>query len=125
MTPCVLLLPVFWIGTALILDKLSAVTAANGAAALIGHRNRFVSLLKQKLRNEGITPLPPQFHCIMYQEHLCVKTLQMENIHQVVKETVNCIQSRGLQHRQCQTFLAEINSVYKDVDDALMLSTAR
>ena len=96
------------------LERLSAVTT-DCAAAMIGHRNGFVSLLKQKLQNEGIMPLPLQFHCIIHQEHLCAKTLKMGNVLQVVKETVNYIRSRGLKHRQFRTFLDEINSVYEDV----------
>ena len=95
------------------LEKLGAITT-DGAAAMIGHRNGFVSLDKQKLQNEGIMPLLLQFHCIIHQEHLCAKTRKMRNVLKVVKETVNYIRSRPLKHQQFQTFLDKINSVYKD-----------
>ena len=48
---------------------------------IIGLRNGFTASFLNDMRNNGITPLPHTFHCIIHQENLCAKTLQLENIY--------------------------------------------
>ena len=44
-------------------------------------------------------------HCILHQEALCSKSLQMREVMDVVVKTVNFIRSRGLTYRQFKSFL--------------------
>ena len=99
------------------LEKLCAVTT-NGAAAKIGHRNGFDSLLKQKLQNERIMSLPLQFHCIIHQEHVCSKTLKMGNVLQVIKESI------GSSERFLMKSTLSTKALQRK-DDESMLPTAR
>ncbi len=45
-----------------------------------------------------------KFHCIIYQEALCAKTIQLGDVMEVVVKTVNVIRARGQSHREFQTF---------------------
>jgi len=80
-----------------------------------GVRNGFTTLLLNKIREEKISPLPLAFHCIIHQENLAAKILRMDNVLQVVKETVNYIRSRGLKHQQFRQFLDELQAEYEDI----------
>lgn len=51
------------------LEKLDAIVT-DGAPSMTRHINGFVVLLQQKLRSDGITPSPLNFHGIIHQEHL-------------------------------------------------------
>ncbi|MBN3299432.1 GT2D2 protein, partial [Amia calva] len=46
------------------------------------------------------------FHCIVHQEALCVN---MDHVMHTVTQTVHLISARGLNHRQFQAFLEELN----------------
>ncbi|KAF6017168.1 hypothetical protein EB796_024498 [Bugula neritina] len=98
----------------LALEKLSAIVT-DGAPSMNGVRNGFTTLLLNKIREEKISPLPLAFHCIIHQENLAAKILRMDNVLQVVKETVNYIRSRGLKHRQFRQFLDELQAEYEDI----------
>ena len=65
---------------------------------IIGLRNGFTASFLNDMRNNGITPLPHTFHCIIHQENLCAKTLQLENIMKVVYGIVKNIRRKGLNH---------------------------
>lgn len=82
---------------------------------MIGRRSGFVSLVKSKQReiNSPIEAIP--FHCIIHQQALCSKVANMENVMNVVVKTVSFIKARGLNHRQFQHFLTELEAEYTDV----------
>ncbi|XP_068214441.1 general transcription factor II-I repeat domain-containing protein 2-like [Palaemon carinicauda] len=62
-----------------------------------------------EVANANGTP-PLKFNCIIHQQVLCSKVLKFEDIMNVVVSTVNFIRRHGLNHRQFQTFLSEIDS---------------
>jgi len=56
-----------------------------------------------------------KFHCIIHQEALCAKTIQIGDVMEVVVKTVNVIRARGLSHREFQAILSEFDAEYGDV----------
>ena len=46
-----------------------------------------------------------KYHCIVHQENLCTKALKMDNVMQIIIETVNFIRVKGLNPRKFQEFL--------------------
>lgn len=58
---------------------------------------------------------PKIFHCIIHQQALCGKHIEVVEVMNVVVKTVNFIRSSALRHRQFKNFLAEVDSAYPDV----------
>ncbi|XP_069492317.1 general transcription factor II-I repeat domain-containing protein 2A-like [Ambystoma mexicanum] len=90
-------------------DKLCGLTT-DGAPAMIGKHNGFVSLMAKSVPQNVIT-----HHCIIHQEQLCAKALEMTHVMEKVVSTVNFIRAKGLNHRQFQAFLAEMGADHDDV----------
>ena len=93
------------------LSKLSGVIT-DGAPAMVGEKKVFVALLQNHI---GIDKNIINLHCIIHQEALCAKSLNFKDIMAVVVKTVNFILSRGLNHRQFQEFLKQIEAEYGDL----------
>ena len=75
-----------------------------------------VGLLKNKLQN--LSPQGINFtsiHCILHQEALCGKNIQMKGVMEIVVKTVNFIQSRALNHRQFASFLLNNESQHGEL----------
>jgi len=90
-------------------NKLTGITT-DGAPAMTGKQNGFVTLLAKSVPHEIIT-----HHCIIHQENLCAKTLEMKHVMEKVVSAVNFIRSRGLNHREFKSFLEEVGSDFDDV----------
>ena len=55
-----------------------------------------------------------KYHYIVHQENLSAKSLKIESVIKVVMKTVNFIRSRGLNHRQFQELLNDLDSEFGD-----------
>ena len=93
-------------------SKLVAV-ATDGAPAMCSERVGLVGLLKNKVKNLG--EYISAIHCIIHQEALCGKKIQMKNVMDVVVKTVNFIRARDLNHRQFTSFLYSMESEYGEL----------
>ena len=91
-------------------EKCSSVMT-NGAPAMVGRKIGLVGLLK----SNGVNC--PTFHCIIHQEVLCTKILQMSDIMSSVMGIVNVIRggNKARKHRKFIQFLNDMNAKYEDV----------
>ena len=90
--------------------------ATDGALSMCSQNVGVVGLVKNKLNSlETIGINFTIIHCILHQEALCSKSLQMKEVMDVVVKTINFIRSRGLNHRQFTSFLADMDSEYGEL----------
>ena len=96
------------------LSKFISVTT-DGAPAMVGQEKGVVSLLERCMKDHGISHKIKKLHCIIHQEALCTKSLNLKEVMDVVVKTVNLILSRGLNHRQFHQFLLEAQAEFGDL----------
>ncbi|XP_065662992.1 general transcription factor II-I repeat domain-containing protein 2-like [Hydra vulgaris] len=82
----------------------------DGAPAMIGLKKGLVSKL-----NEKIGKKINNFHCIIHQEVLCGKTIDLDYVIKRIASVVNFIRARRLNHRQFASLLNENDSEYEDL----------
>ena len=87
--------------------------ATDGAPAMRSERVGLIGLLRDKMQTLGVSI--QAIHCIIHQEALCGKRLDMNNVMIVVVKTVNFIRSRALNHRQFKSFLEAMESEYGEL----------
>ena len=91
---------VSWLDEAgLDLSRLCGITT-DGAPAMVGPNKGFATLLIKHLRDLGHEQEVKRFHCIVHQEALCAKSLNMVHVMSVVVKAVNFVLSRARNHRQ-------------------------
>ncbi|XP_067942792.1 general transcription factor II-I repeat domain-containing protein 2A-like [Watersipora subatra] len=81
----------------------------DGAPSMIGCHNGLITKVRE---------LQPNFiavHCIIHQENLSAKIINMDHVNSVVVKTINYIRLRGLNHREFQEFLRHLDSQSEDV----------
>ena len=96
------------------LSKLVSVTT-DGAPAMMGKNKGFATLLEKHLKAHGYENDLIKLHCIIHQEALCAKNLEINEVMGIVVKATNLILSRGLHHRQFQQLLLEANEQYSDL----------
>ena len=84
--------------------------SADGAPALTGKHNGFITLFKESVDHEIL-----RYHCLIHQQQLCAQKLNMKHLMTDLVKAVNFIRSLGLNHREFKAFLNEVGSGYKDV----------
>ena len=70
-------------------DKLCGV-ATDGAPAMTGERKGMALMVFDKVRESGGEAF--KFHCIIHQEALCAKTIQLGHVMEVVVKTVSDVE---------------------------------
>ena len=95
-------------------DKLVSV-ATDGAPAMCSEKVGVVGLIVEKRNQLSLTTPFAAIHCILHQEALCGKSLQMNDVMDVVVKTVNFIRARGLNHRQFVSFVADLETEYGEL----------
>ena len=90
-----------------------AFVATDGAPSMVETKSGVFGRIKDKMSdlNHDIVAL----HCIIHQQNLCAKSIQLNNVMSVVVKTTNTIRSKGLNHRQFKQFLEECESEYGDL----------
>ncbi|XP_066239740.1 general transcription factor II-I repeat domain-containing protein 2-like [Saccopteryx leptura] len=94
-------------------DKLVSV-ATDGAPAMCSQKAGVVGL-KDKRNRLSLSGPFAAIHCILHQEALCAKNIQLKEVMDVVVKTVNFIRARGLNHRQFVSFLADLEAEYGEL----------
>ena len=80
-------------------DKICGITT-DGTAALTCRNKGFVSLFKNSIGHDLIS-----YHCIIHQQQLCAKVLEMTEVLTFVADISNFIHARGLNHRQLKNLM--------------------
>ncbi|XP_076817402.1 general transcription factor II-I repeat domain-containing protein 2-like [Clavelina lepadiformis] len=88
-----------------------ACVVTDGARAMTGRKRGLVGILK----DHGVNC--PTLHCIIHQEALCAKVLQMSDVMLSVTNIVNIIKggNRAQRHRKFIQFLKDVGAEYEDV----------
>ena len=88
----------------------------DGATAMCDQKSGLVGRTQKKMREEDAGEITA-YRCIIHQETLCGKALQMEHVMSYIKQVVNFIRANGLNHRQFKSFREELTLEYRDVPD--------
>ena len=90
-------------------DKLTSV-CTDEAPAMMGCNVGFCAKLEQFLERTLL-----KYHCIIHQESLCGKSLQMKNVMAVVVKCVNDIRAAALKRREFRQLLNEVDEQYGEL----------
>lgn len=95
------------------LKKLKCI-ATDGGKNMCGSKTGLVGNLCNAVESAG-GKRPIVFHCIIHQQALCGKALDLADMMKIVSRTVNYMRSHALKHRQFKMFLSEVESEYPDL----------
>jgi hypothetical protein len=86
-----------------------------GAPAVVGKKNGVAVKLGNKVGEfEGLTSFF-SFHCILYQEAMCAKSLNMSHVMDIVVKTANIICSSAFNYQKFVGLLEEIESEHSEI----------
>ena len=80
---------------------------------MTGERKGMASMVCAKVlerRGEAV-----KMHCIIHQEALCAKTVQLGDVMNTVVKILNIIRARGLYHREFQAFPSDLEAECGDL----------
>ncbi|GFG37021.1 hypothetical protein Cfor_05726 [Coptotermes formosanus] len=86
----------------------------DGAPAMEGRGEELVELMQEEVTKNGINNVM-KYYFLIHQEKLCAKSLKAESVIRVVVNVVNSILSKGLNHREFQDFLHNLETEFRDV----------
>lgn len=69
---------------------------------MTGERNGMASMVCKKVHDSGGDAV--KMHCIIHQEALCAKAVQLGGVMNVVVKTINLIRALALNHRGFKAF---------------------
>ena len=90
-------------------NRLISITS-DGGSSMIGKKKGVVSRLENEMAENNLSLM--KLHCIIHQQNLTAKTMDVENVISVVVKAINSIKSSALRSRQFEAFLAENDSEY-------------
>lgn len=96
--------------TKLPLFKLISITT-DGAPAMMGRNSGFIALCKEHESFPNIL----NYHCIIHQQALCGKILNMNEVMDIVIKIVNSVRARSLQRRLFRAHLEENDADHTDL----------
>lgn len=96
------------------LTKLVSVVT-DGAPAMTGEKKGLVGHLKKLLENMELSEVVKYFHCIIHQQVLWSKVVNMEHVMNVVVHTINKIKSSALKHRKFRKLLEDLEKDHEDL----------
>ncbi|XP_029312378.1 general transcription factor II-I repeat domain-containing protein 2-like [Cottoperca gobio] len=105
-------------------DKLVGLTT-DGAPEMCGEKSGLVGRMREKMREDNCTGELTTYHCIIHQEALCGKALNMEHVMSTLTRAVNFIRATGLNHHQFKSFLEELGSDLPDHTQVRWLSQGK
>ena len=82
----------------------------DGAPALTGKDNGFITLFKESVNHEILS-----YHCLIHQQQLFPQKLNMKHLITDLVKAVNFIRSQGLNHCEFKAFLDKVGGGYEDV----------
>ena len=94
-------------------EKLCSITT-DGAPNMVGRNTGLVGRIAE-LTTSKMIETHIFLHCIIHQQSMCGKIMNLVHVMNIVTKTVNFIRSHGLKHRQFIEFLNEIEWEHKDV----------
>ena len=90
-------------------EKLGGI-ATDGAPAMVGSQKGLTALLKKELTRCGLAADDLVVcHCIIHQQNLCAKSLQLRDVISTGIKCINFIKSRGLNSRLFKKLLEDLN----------------
>ncbi len=89
------------------LSKLTCLVT-DGARAMTGRSQGVLGKLLKTLSETERERKFVHFHCLIHQEVLCAKVMNMEHVLKPVTKTVNFIRAQGLNHRQFSKLLDDL-----------------
>ena len=94
-------------------NKLTSVTT-DGAKSMVGRLTGLIGRINTQMEDIGVN-FPIALHCIIHQQALRAKSLDLDCVMKTVFTTVNYIRAHALNHRQFRSFFKDVDVDYDHV----------